>query len=217
MTILEIKGVIFDLDGVIVSTDNCHYEAWKLLADGEGIYFDREINERLRGVSRMESLDIVLEKSTKIYTIEEKNELATIKNNYYRRAIEHLTPNDILPGVIECLAMLKEKGILVAIGSSSKNAKPILNKIGLDTEFDAIVDGNDISESKPHPEVFIKAGLAIGISPENCLVVEDADAGVQAAIAANMRVLGVGAASKNPLCNYSAKNLNEFDFSESIK
>ena len=127
-----IKAVIFDLDGVIVSTDDCHYRAWKKMADEEGIYFDREINNRLRGVSRMTSLDIVLERADKEYSESEKLALAERKNNYYKELICELTPNDILPGAMETLEKLKENGIKIAIGSSSKNTPIILKQIGLD-------------------------------------------------------------------------------------
>ena len=186
-----IKAVIFDLDGVIVSTDDCHYEAWKKLADEEGIYFDRKINDRLRGVSRMASLEIVLERSEKAYTEEEKAELAERKNNYYREFIEKLTPNDILPGVMDNLEELKKNGIKIAIGSSSKNTPIILKQIGLDGYFDAVSDGNNISKSKPDPEVFLKAAEMLKIPPENCLVVEDADAGIEAGKKGGMKTLSV--------------------------
>ena len=186
-----IKAVIFDLDGVIVSTDDCHYEAWKKLADEEGIYFDRKINDRLRGVSRMASLEIVLERSEKVYTDKEKAELAERKNNYYKEFIKKLTPNDILAGVMENLEELKKNGIKIAIGSSSKNTPIILKQIGLDTYFDAVSDGNNITKSKPDPEVFLKAAEMLKIPPENCLIVEDADAGIEAGKCAGMNTLSV--------------------------
>ncbi|SHJ85877.1 beta-phosphoglucomutase [Hathewaya proteolytica DSM 3090] len=193
---MSIKAIIFDLDGVIVTTDNYHYEAWKMLADEKGVYFDRDINERLRGVSRMESLNIVLENSSRVFSEEEKNEMTERKNNYYKDLIRKLTPEDILPGVIELLRDLKDNNIKVAIGSSSKNAPSILKYIGLTKEFDAVVDGNNISHSKPHPEVFLKCAEALDLKPEECVVVEDAEAGVQAALAAKMKVLAVGFACK---------------------
>ncbi len=186
-----IKAVIFDLDGVIVSTDDCHYRAWKKMADEEGIYFDREINNRLRGVSRMASLDIVLEKSRKEYSEDEKIELATRKNEYYKELINELTPNDILPGVRERLEILKNNGIKTAIGSSSKNTPIILERIGLDNFFDAVSDGNNIKNSKPDPEVFVKAAEMLDIEPEFCMIVEDADAGIEAGKRAGMRTLAV--------------------------
>lgn len=186
-----IKAVIFDLDGVIVSTDDCHYEAWKKMADEEGIYFDKEINNRLRGVSRTESLEIILERAEKAYTEEEKVALATRKNGYYTEFIKKLTPADILPGAKETLDELKSNGIKVAIGSSSKNTPIILKQIGLDNYFDAVSDGNNISKSKPDPEVFLKAADMLGIPYSECAVVEDADAGIEAGNRAGMKTISV--------------------------
>ena len=208
---MNIEAVIFDLDGVIVTTDDYHYEAWKKIADQENIYFDREINERLRGVSRMESLDIILEKSSKIYNEEEKIELATRKNDYYKNLLENLTKEDILPGILETLNYLENKKIKTAIGSSSKNTMFILNKIGLTNRFDAIVDGTMIKNSKPAPEVFLQAAEKVGIKAEKCLVVEDADAGVEAGKRAGMRVLGVGSAKNNENADYKSENMEEFN------
>lgn len=186
-----IKAVIFDLDGVIVSTDDCHYRAWKKMADEEGIYFDRKINNRLRGVSRTASLDIVLEMADREYSEDEKQALAEKKNNYYKKLICELTPNDILPGAMETLEELKKNGIKIAIGSSSKNTPIILKQIGLDTYFDAISDGNNITHSKPDPEVFLKAAEMLGVAPNNCMIVEDADAGIEAGKRAGMKTLSV--------------------------
>jgi len=211
---MSIKAVIFDLDGVIVSTDDYHYRAWKTMSDAEGIYFDREINERLRGVSRMESLEIILEKADKAYTNEEKNEMAEKKNSLYRELLEELSPMDILPGVRRVLETLKVNNINIAIGSSSKNTPMILKKIGLNDYFDAVADGNEIKNSKPDPEVFLLAAQKLGINPEECLVVEDADAGVEAAIAGNMKVLAVGYASSNNKANYKFKDLSLVDIKE---
>ena len=186
-----IKAVIFDLDGVIVSTDDCHYEAWKKMADEEGIYFDKIINNRLRGVSRMESLEIVLERADKEYSDEEKLQLAERKNDYYKRFITKLTPEDILPGAKETLEELRRKGIKIAIGSSSKNTPVILKQIGLDDYFDAVSDGNNITNSKPDPEVFLKAAEMLGISASDCMIVEDADAGIEAGRNAGMKTVSV--------------------------
>lgn len=207
-----ILGVIFDLDGVIVSTDNCHYLAWKRMADEEGIPFDRTINERLRGVSRMESLSIILEKADKNYSEEEKEAMATRKNGYYVELIGSLTPDDMLPGVMDTLKMLKENGIRIAIGSSSRNTPVILKQIQLTETFDAVADGNAITRSKPDPEVFLLAAKLLNLSPENCLVVEDADAGVEAALAGGMWVLGVGGAAENPKATFAAESLAAADF-----
>lgn len=190
------KAVIFDLDGVIVSTDGFHYRAWKAMADKEGIYFDETINNRLRGVSRMESLEIILERATKAYTEEEKVAMATVKNDIYRESLVQLTPDDILPGVMDMLTTLRGMGIKLAIGSSSKNTPVILKQIGLGDYFDAVADGNQIKNSKPDPEVFLLAAKLLGIAPEDCVVVEDAYAGIDAAKAGGMKAVGVGDASK---------------------
>ena len=201
---MKIKAVIFDLDGVIVSTDDCHYEAWKKMADEEGIYFDKTINNRLRGVSRKESLEIILERAQKEYSAEEKEHMAEHKNNYYKEFIKKLTPNDILPGAMNTLEELKANGIKVAIGSSSKNTPIILKQIGLDNYFDAVSDGNNIKNSKPDPEVFLKAADMMGISYKECMVVEDADAGIEAGKRAGMKTLSVRGA-KN--AHYQVRDL----------
>ena len=207
----KILGVIFDLDGVIVSTDNCHYLAWKRMADEEGIAFDRTVNERLRGVSRMESLEIILERAQKGYTADEKLELAARKNAYYVELIGSLTEKDILPGALETLELLKKRGIKVAIGSSSRNTPIILKQIGLSNAFDAVADGNAIRNSKPDPEVFLLAAKLLKLNPANCLVVEDADAGIEAALGGGMRALGVGSAAQNPRATFAAEDLSKAD------
>ena len=209
-----IAGVIFDLDGVIVSTDDCHYRAWKVLADEEGIPFDREANERLRGVSRMESLDMILERADREYDDPEKVRMATRKNGVYRELIDELTPDDILPGVKKLLDDLKAGNVRIAIGSSSRNSPAILKRIGLTGFFDAEADGNDISRSKPDPEVFLLAAERLGLPPGDCLVVEDADAGIEAAIAAGMKVIGVGGAAANARADLSAADLSTVSASD---
>lgn len=209
---MKIEAVIFDLDGVIVSTDECHYRAWKKTADEEGIYFDRKINDRLRGVSRMDSLEIVLERAERLYTDEEKVELAERKNNYYKEYIKKLTKDDILNGVNENLAELKAKGIKVAISSSSKNTPDILKYIGLDNYFDAVSDGNNITKSKPDPEVFLKAADMLGVPYEKCLVVEDADSGIEAGKRAGMYTLAVNNAkgADYSLADLSAGKITDY-------
>ncbi len=202
-----IKAVLFDLDGVIVSTDHCHYRAWKRMADEEGIYFDEKINDRLRGVSRMASLDIVLERATHTYDAAEKAELAGRKNGYYRELISELTPADILPGAMENLNELKRNGVLVAVGSSSKNTPIILKQIGLAGFFDAVSDGNNITHSKPDPEVFLKAAEMLGVLPAECLVVEDADAGIEAGRNGGMKTLSVKGAVG---ADYFAPDLSDY-------
>lgn len=206
---MEVKAVIFDLDGVIVSTDEYHYQAWKSISDKENIYFDRSINNRLRGVSRAESLEIVLEKGNREYTQAEKEVLLEEKNNIYKDLLKNLSSSDILLGINEVLDYLKSKNIKVAIGSSSKNTSLILQKIGLLNSFDAIVDGTMIKKSKPDPEVFILAADKLNVLPEECIVVEDAKAGVEAAFAGNMKVAAIGDAVKFNKANFNLENLKD--------
>lgn len=203
------KAFIFDLDGVIVSTDKLHYLAWKKMADKEGIYFDEKINDRLRGVSRMASLEIILEKATRIYSEQEKIELAEFKNNIYKDSLALLTSADRLEGVTETLNVLKEKGYLIAIGSSSKNAKPILKQIGYENYFDAVSDGTNITKSKPDPEVFVKASEMLGLKPEDCYVVEDAEAGIIAGTDGGFKTFGLGEASICRLTTYPLKTFKD--------
>ena len=179
---IKIRAVIFDLDGVIVSTDEYHYQAWKNIADEQHIDFNREINNRLRGVSRMVSLNIILEKANRTYTESEKLRLANRKNELYKSLLSKLTSNDLFPGAIEIPRKLKEKGFLIAIGSSSKNATYILKQLGLDGIFDTVSSGNNITHSKPNPEVFLKAAEMLGVSPRECAVVEDAVTGIDACL-----------------------------------
>jgi beta-phosphoglucomutase len=186
------KGFIFDLDGVIVSTDGLHYLAWKQMADKEGIYFDEKINNRLRGVSRMESLEIILERAQREYSNEEKQTLATYKNDIYKELLKSLTPADILPGVAETINELRARGYKLAIGSSSKNTPAILKYIGLEGFFDAVSDGNNIQNSKPDPEVFIKAAQYLELLPSECYVVEDAKAGIDAGSAGGFTTFALG-------------------------
>ncbi|TKJ90156.1 beta-phosphoglucomutase [Paenibacillus sp. CFBP13512] len=206
---MTIKAVIFDLDGVIVSTDQYHFEAWSKISEEEGIPFNETINHQLRGVSRMESLDIILQRATKTYSDEEKLQLAEKKNEYYRQSLHHLSPSDLLQGVEYTLKTLKQNNIKIAIGSSSKNTPTILKQIGLDKEFDAIADGNDITRSKPDPEVFLLAATRLDIVPEECLVVEDALAGVEAAIAGKMNVAAVGETLRSSDADYYLESVDE--------
>lgn len=190
------KAFIFDLDGVLVFTDKFHYAAWKELADGLSVYFDKDINNRLRGVSRADSLEIILERYTgEALSKQKKTELMEQKNNSYRKLLAQMTPEDVSSEVRETLAKLREKGYKFALGSSSKNARFILERVALTDAFDAISDGNNITHSKPDPEVFEKAAEFLGISPQECYVVEDARAGIDAAKAAGMTAVGIGEAA----------------------
>lgn len=183
---------LFDLDGVIVDTAKYHYLAWKALADGLGIEFNTEINERLKGVSRMASLDIILEKSPKSFSPVEKEAMAEKKNNNYVEMIKRLQPDEILEGIPAFLDSLRAHGIKTAICSASKNADIILERLGLKSKFDTVVGGNDVSKSKPDPEVFLLAATRFHLPPSECLVFEDAAAGVQAAKAGGMKAVGIG-------------------------
>lgn len=208
-----IEAVIFDLDGVLVTTDELHYQAWKKLAESIGISnFTKEDNVRQRGVSRMASLEIVLEKTDRSYTDDEKEELAERKNKMYVSSLATLSPEDVLPGVIEFIQFLKGKGIKTAIGSASKNTPLILEKTGIIDKFDEIVCGLDTQKSKPDPEVFLLGAKRLGISPEKCVVVEDSDAGIEAAKAGGMYAIAVGAAKDNSLADFSADSLLTFAY-----
>lgn len=207
---MAIKGIIFDLDGVIVSTDQYHYKAWKQLADRLGIYFDRQINQRLRGVSRMESLNIILERYTgPAFSEEEKEKLAEEKNTIYRGLLNQMGPDDIEVSVRDTLKELKKKGYALAIGSSSKNARFILNKTQITDLFDAISDGTNIKKSKPNPEVFQKAAEYLKLPPECCAVVEDADAGIEAAKAGGMTAIALGSHISSELMDTRINNFYE--------
>ncbi|NTV89801.1 MAG: beta-phosphoglucomutase [Clostridiales bacterium] len=199
---MKYKAIIFDLDGVIVHTDNYHYIAWKSIADELGAYFDEEINNRLRGVSRMESLEILLEGYDGKLSTTEKQMLAHDKNETYKKLLASLTPAAVDPEISLTLAELREKEIKLAIGSSSKNAVLILERIGLLDAFDAISDGNNITRSKPDPEVFTKAAKYLGVSAADCLVVEDAVSGIEAAKAAGMDAAAIGDAVRSSCADY---------------
>lgn len=203
-----IKGIIFDLDGVLVSTDELHFKAWEKLAYDLGINnFTKEDNIRQRGVSRMESLEVVLEKTNKVYSKEEKDELADYKNRYYVDMLQTLDKDAILKDAKEALIMLKEKGLKIGIGSVSKNAPMILDRTGLIKYIDKVSCGLDITKSKPDPEVFIVAANKLGLNYEECLVVEDSKAGIIAAKATNMKTLGVGPDHMNLKADYQSETL----------
>ncbi|WDU83642.1 beta-phosphoglucomutase [Caloramator sp. Dgby_cultured_2] len=187
-----IKGCIFDLDGVVVDTAKYHYLAWKRLANELGFEFTEKDNERLKGVSRMKSLEILLEIGNLSFDEETKLKLAEKKNNWYVEYISKMDESEILPGVKEFLSQLKENGYKIALGSVSKNAMIILENTNLKQYFDAIIDGNKVTKAKPDPEVFLKGAEELNLKPEECIVFEDAIAGIEAARRANMKVVGVG-------------------------
>ena len=189
--VFQKKAVIFDLDGVICFTDHYHYLAWKALADRLGIYFDEAINNRLRGVSRMASLDIILERAEQSYTPEEKAAFCEEKNRTYQTLLQELSPAHLSTEVRSTLSTLRACGYRLAIGSSSKNTTFILSRLGLGDFFDAVADGTDITRTKPDPEVFLIAARKLGLAPADCAVVEDAKAGIQAAKAGGMTALAL--------------------------
>jgi len=186
------KGVIFDLDGVIVDTAKFHFLAWRKLANDLGFDITETQNEELKGVSRVKSLEIILGWGGVTLTEDEFMEQMAMKNDNYLSYISGMTKSDILPGVSEIIDFLKENDIPIALGSASKNARNILEKVGLYQSFDAIVDGNDVSKAKPNPEVFLIAANQLNVMPENCVVFEDSVAGIQAANLAKMTSIGIG-------------------------
>ena len=204
-----IKAVIFDLDGVIISTDEYHYLAWKEIADREGIPFDREINNRLRGVSRMASLEIILEKATKQYTDEEKEKLATEKNEIYRKYLGQLSYKSLSKDTIKAIKKLYELGYHLAIASSSKNTEYILKRLNITNAFDYVVDGTKIKKSKPDPEVFLKAAKWLKYKPSECLVIEDAYAGIDAGKAGGFITIGIGDAAGYDKSDYKINQLTD--------
>ena len=203
------KAFIFDLDGVIVDTAKYHYLAWKKIASGLGIEFTHEHNELLKGVSRVRSLDIILELGKVEASQEDKDKWLIQKNEDYLSYLVDMDQNEILPGVLPVLQFLKEKNQPIALGSASKNARPILEKTGILHYFDAIVDGNDVSNAKPDPEVFLQAAKKLGISNENSIVFEDSVAGIQAANIASMTSIGIGEAS---ILNEAKFNFKDFTY-----
>lgn len=203
-----IKAVIFDLDGVLVTTDELHFEAWKALADKLGINdFTKADNVRQRGVSRMASLEVVLEKTDRAFSEEEKLALAEEKNEIYVRSLSALSETDVLSGANEFIDYLKSKGIKTAVGSASKNTPLILEKTKLAGKFDAVSCGLDTTKSKPDPEVFLIAAKKLGVAPCDCVVVEDSDAGIEAAKTGGMYAIAVGAAEYNPKADIAIKDL----------
>lgn len=203
----QIKAIIFDLDGVICSTDQYHYLAWKKLADRLGIYFDEKVNQKLRGVSRMESLEIILGERSGEFSEMEKMALAEEKNHIYREYLSSMTPDDLSEETRMTLETLRSRGYLLGIGSSSKNTKQILSQLGLGDFFDAIADGTQITYSKPDPEVFLLAAEKLGVEPEEALVIEDADSGIQAAYAGAFRAIGIRTPENQPDSEISIKRL----------
>jgi len=207
----HIRGAIFDLDGVLVDTASYHYRAWKRLAEELGFPFSEQDNEQLKGVSRMRSLELLLETGGMAERVSrtEKDALAARKNAWYVEMLEGMTPGEILPGALECLRGFRAVGIRTSLGSASRNAGRILERLGLTAMLDAVVDGNDVEQVKPAPDVFLLAAKRIGIAPSACVVFEDAQAGLEAACAGGMRAVAVG--TSESLSGYDAKVAGLFE------
>lgn len=207
------KAFLFDLDGVIVDTARYHFLAWQKLAQELGIEFTPEHNEQLKGVSRVRSLDLILELGQVTANQEDKNRWLIQKNVEYLSYLKDIDHTEILPGVMPILQFLKDKNQLIALGSASKNARPILEKTGIIDYFNAIVDGNDVTNAKPDPEVFLQAAKLLGVNPENAIVFEDSVAGVQAANIANMMSVGIGEENILHEAKYIFKDFTYMDVS----
>jgi beta-phosphoglucomutase len=208
----KIKGFIFDLDGVLVSTEHNHFLAWQKTANLLGIDFSEEENENLKGVSRIDSLKYILNLGNVVLGDKEFNNLLDFKNESYLNSIQDLTQQNCLTGVVETLSKAKAKGIKLAVGSSSKNAKRILKLIQIEDYFDTIIDGSMVENLKPSPEVFLKAASILGLDPSECLVFEDAASGIQAAKAGGFTAIGIGNENIKQLADHYYNDLTEFTF-----
>lgn len=206
--------MIFDLDGVIVDTAHYHFVAWRRLAQELGIPFTEHDNERLKGVSRMRSLEIILEIGGRSLSDTEKETLATRKNNWFVEDIRAIRPEEIFPGVKNLLQQLRRDGLKVGLASSSKNARMVLRNLQIEDQFDGYVDGTMITHSKPHPEIFLQAAKQMNVPPESCVVFEDAEAGVEAALAAGMKCVGVGDAAQVGKAHRIVKRTADFPAAE---
>lgn len=210
----ELKAVIFDLDGVIADTARFHYQAWKKLASEIEIDLTYEFNENLKGVGRMESLDLILALTEKDYSNEEKIGLANKKNRYYLEFVNRMTPSDLLPGVVKCFEVIKDNNIKIVLASASKNSLDVIKRLEIKNYFDYVVSSKDILNSKPNPEIFIKAAKGIKVATKNCVGVEDSIAGILAINACNMFSVGIGNKKNLYPADICIKDLTEFDIEE---
>lgn len=210
----KIKAFIFDLDGVITDTAEFHYQSWKKLAEIEGFLFNREDNEQLRGVSRRRSLEILLK--GKKYPEEKMQEMMDSKNKYYQELIESIASSDLLPGVNKLLTELADRGYKLAVASASKNAKPVIKNLGVEYLFDTISDGYSVEKTKPAPDLFLYTAEKLGVKPEECVVVEDAEAGIEAALAAGMVAIGIGPEERVGKAHYRFNFIKDIELEEII-
>jgi len=216
---MSLKAIIFDLDGVLTDTAKYHYLAWKKLADELGYYFDEDINELLKGVSRINSFEIILEKNnaTDKYTPDEKETLANKKNDYYKEMIEQLTPNDILEGILPFINAARSKGIKCAVASISKNAPRVLELLKISHLFDYIADAALVKKPKPDPEIFLTCAKALGFEPSECIGIEDAQAGIESIHGAGMLSVGINVAVTSIEPDIVLKSTAELDYNEIVK
>ncbi|MBN1398039.1 MAG: beta-phosphoglucomutase [Bacteroidetes bacterium] len=213
-----IKAVLFDLDGVLVSTDEYHYQSWVKISKDEGFdFFNHTFNNKFRGVARMKCVDIITEASGRKYTAAQKQELADRKNRYFVESLEAVTTEMLLPGSLEMLKELKKRGIKIAVASNSRNAMTIIKQTQIEHLLDAIVDGHQIENSKPDPEVFLLAAKKVGVPPVNCLVVEDAVTGIESANRAGMKSLGIGTKERLPNASIVVADLSSISVDELLK
>jgi beta-phosphoglucomutase len=210
----RLKAFIFDLDGVITDTAEYHYLSWKKLAKEENIPFDREDNEQLRGVSRRRSLELLLKDKKGNYSEEEMQEMMERKNNYYQEYINTITSDDLLPGIKGILTQLKDSNYKLAIASASKNAKPVVKNLGIEELFDTISDGYSVEKTKPAPDLFLHTARNLGVEPGECAVVEDAESGIEAALAAGMLAIGIGPTERVGKAHYRYDTVADIDLEE---
>ncbi|MFW6381552.1 MAG: beta-phosphoglucomutase [Bacillota bacterium] len=210
ITITEkIQAIIFDLDGVITDTAEYHYQSWKRLAEEEGLDFDRQVNEQLRGVSRRQSLNIIL--GGREFPERKKKEMTDKKNRYYQEYIDNMTEEDLLPGIKELVERLKEEGYKLAIASSSCNARPVIQNLKIGHYFEVIADGNSVEETKPAPDLFLYTADRLGLYPAQCVVVEDAESGIEGARAAGMNTIGIGPEDRVGQADYRYQRVSDID------
>ncbi len=213
---MVIKGCIFDLDGVIVDTAKYHYQSWKRLAAELGFDFNEEVNERLKGISRMDSLNIVLSEGGVIVSEEEKVDLCFMKNEWYKEYIVDLDESELLPGVKKFIEQLRKDKIKIGLGSASRNAKSIIKGIGIDHLFEVMIDGNDVQKSKPDPEVFLRGSTGLNLDPKNIIVFEDSRKGLEAAISAEFIPVGVGIPELLPEANFHIQSFENLSIKQII-
>lgn len=208
------KACIFDLDGVVVDTAKYHYLAWKRLAAELGVELTEEINERLKGVSRLESLEVILSIKGVTMSTSEKEKLAAKKNGWFVEYLHSMKPDEIFDGVKDLIQQIRNDKIKVGLASSSKNAKAVLKLLKIENQFDVVVDGNMITHTKPHPEIFLKTADFLGLRPDDCIVIEDAEAGVEAAVVAGMKCIGIGSPKQLGKANLVVSRISELKYSQ---